>query len=248
LIPVVNQYEHEKLLHQFWRAVHIKKLIPYFIFSLMLLIALVILGKDIKHHLVAIEGWISSMGLSGILAYIILFILLTSVFFPDTLMGILAGTLFGLRLRSIAVFAGYLLGSALQYWLSRNLIKKRFERLIASRQNLISIQRAVRRQELRLQFLLRMTPISPVMLSYMLGASGVKFVGFLIACIAHFPMFFLEVYFGYAGRHIARIAGRSEIALMAHDIIIFWGFISAVVVVVFVSRMARHAIETATLS
>jgi uncharacterized membrane protein YdjX (TVP38/TMEM64 family) len=114
--------------------------------------------------------------------------------------------------------------------------------------NLVSIQRAVRRQEFRLQFLLRLTPVSPAVLSYMLGVSGVKFVGFLIACIAHFPMFFIEVYFGYAGKHIARMAGRSDVVLMTYDVILFAGFISVVIVVLLVSRMARRTIEAATLT
>jgi uncharacterized membrane protein YdjX (TVP38/TMEM64 family) len=211
----------------------------------LFIVAIAVLGEEIEHHLNVIEGWISNLGLLGFFAYIILFVLLTSVFFPDTVMGIIAGTLFGLKLGSVAVFAGFLVGSAFQYWLSRHLLKDRIEHMLASKPNLVSIQWAVRQQEFRLQLLLRLTPISPVMVSYLLGVTGVRFFGFLTACIVHFPIFFLEVYFGYAGKHIARMAGRNEVTLAIQDVLVIGGFISAVIVVFLVSRMARRAIEAA---
>jgi uncharacterized membrane protein YdjX (TVP38/TMEM64 family) len=111
---------------------------------------------------------------------------------------------------------------------------------------LASIQEAVHRQEIRLQLLLRLTPISPVMTSYLLGVTGVRFFGFLIACVGLIPTFFIEVYFGYASKHIARIASRNELVIIMHDILVIGGLISAIIVMIFVSRMARRAIEAAT--
>jgi uncharacterized membrane protein YdjX (TVP38/TMEM64 family) len=245
-LQIEDQTENKKWMKRFWRRVHIRALIPYLVFGVLIIAAIIILGEEIDHHLIVVEGWISNLGLFGVLVYILLFVIMTSAFFPDTIMGIIAGTLFGLKFGSIAVFAGFLVGSAFQYWLSSHLLKDRIEHMVASKPNLLSIQQAVRQQEFRLQLLLRLTPISPVMLSYILGVSGVKFLGFLIACIVHFPIFFLEVYFGYAGKHIARMAGRSELSVVMDDVLVIGGLISAIVVVFLVSRKARQAIETAT--
>lgn len=248
MTKVTTLSEKDKWIQLFWRRVSIRALIPYLVIGTLLIVAIAILGKEIAHHLHVIERWITKLGWMGFFAYIILFVLLTSVFFPDSVMGIIAGTLFGLKYGSIAVLTGFLLGSSFQFWLSRHLLKDRVEHMVAIRPNLTSIQQAVRQQEFRLQLLLRLTPISPVMLSYLFGVSGVRFAGFFIACIVHFPVFFLEVYFGYAGRHIARMAGRSELTIVMHDITIIGGFIVAVIVVIFISRMARQAVKAATLS
>ena len=225
-----------------------RHLIWYLVFGALLIVAVAILGEEIEHHLNVIEEWISNLGLLGFFAYIILFVLLTSFFFPDTILGIIAGTLFGLTLGISAVFAGALVGSALQYWLSRSLLRDRIGRIVASKPNLVSIQRAVSQQEFRLQLLLRLTPISPVMISYLLGMSGVRFAGFLVACTGLLPAFFLEVYFGYASKHIARMASRNELTVVMHDTLIIGGFIAAVIVMIFISRMARKAVESATSS
>ena len=225
-----------------------RHLIWYLVFGALLIVTVAILGEEIEHHLNVIEEWISNLGLLGFFAYIILFVLLTSFFFPDTILGIIAGTLFGLTLGISAVFAGALVGSALQYWLSRSLLRDRIGRIVASKPNLVSIQRAVSQQEFRLQLLLRLTPISPVMISYLLGMSGVRFFGFLVACAGLLPAFFLEVYFGYASKHIARMASRNELTIVMHDTLIIGGFIAAVIVMIFISRMARKAVESATSS
>jgi uncharacterized membrane protein YdjX (TVP38/TMEM64 family) len=242
-----NQVENDKWLRPFWRGNRIRTLAIYILFAALLIIAIAILGEEIEHHLSVIEGWISDLGLFGVLAYILLFVLLTSVFMPDTVMGIIAGALFGLIFGIIAVFVGALAGSALQYWLSRNLFRERIERMVDSKPKLASIRSAVRKEEFRLQLLLRLTPISPVLTSYLLGVSGIGFFGFLMACVGLLPSFFLEVYFGYAGKHIARMAGRNELVLVMHDILIIGGFISAIIVVFLVSKMARQAIEAATI-
>jgi len=120
--------------------------------------------------------------------------------------------------------------------------------MVASNPNLVSIQRAVSQQEFRLQLLLRLTPISPVMISYLLGASGVRFFGFLVACTGLLPTFFLEVYFGYASKHIARMASRNELTIVMHDVLVIGGFISLVIVMVLVSRIAWQAVEAAKSS
>jgi uncharacterized membrane protein YdjX (TVP38/TMEM64 family) len=248
MIKITALSEKDQWMQRFWRGVSLRALIPYLVIGALLILAIAILGEEIVHHLNVMELWIAKLGWLGFLAYIILFVLLTSVFFPDSIIGIISGTLFGLKYGSIAVLTGFLLGSSFQFWLSRHLLKARIEHMITSKPNLASIQRAVRQQEFRLQLLLRLTPISPAMLSYLFGVSGVKFVGFFVACIVHFPMFFLEVYFGYAGKHIARMAGRNQVTLVLHDVLIIGGFIFTVIVIYFISRMARQAIKAATLS
>lgn len=55
----------------------------------------------------------------------------------------------------------------------------------------------------------------------------------------------IEVYFGYAGRYAARLAGSDVHTTHLHDLVIFGGLVVCVVVMVLVSRMARKTLTRA---
>ena len=73
-----------------------------------------------------------------------------------------------------AVVAGGLLASALQFTFARRLLRARIERTLAAKPSLAAIQPAVTQDELRLQLLLRLTPLNPATIRYLLGAAGVR--------------------------------------------------------------------------
>ena len=96
-----------------------------------------------------------------------------------------------------------------------------------------------------MQVLLRLTPLNPAAISYLLGAAGVRFSGFLIACLALTPNLAIEVYFGHVGKHAARLAGSDARTAHLHALAIIGGLAVCVAVMVFVSRMARKALMQA---
>ncbi|HUU98888.1 MAG TPA: VTT domain-containing protein, partial [Phycisphaerae bacterium] len=196
-------------------------------------------------HIDAIEAWIKNLGPWSIMVFVGLFIVATSFIVPDTVLSIMAGALFGLGWGIAAVVVGSLLAAALQYALAQRLLRSRIERALAARPSMAAIQRAVSRNEVRLQALLRLTPLNPAMITYMLGAAGVRFAGFLFACLALVPNLVIEVYFGYAGKHVAGMAGRDTHAAHFHDLTIIGGLAVTILVMVFVSRTARKAVMDA---
>jgi hypothetical protein len=109
---------------------------------------------------------------------------------------------------------------------------------------LIAIQRAVLDDELRLQALLRLTPLNPATVSYMLGAAGVDFSKFLIACCAMAPNLLLELYLGHAGKNLAW-AGAGDARVELQDFAIVVGLVAMLAVVLVISRMARKAVMQA---
>ncbi len=230
---------------RYWDRVRARRLLLYLSAGALLVLAVVVLGKEIHRHFDAIEKAMERLGPWGMVAFIGVFILLTSLFVPDTVFAIAAGVLFGLGWGTAAVVAGGLLGGVIQYGLSRRMLRGRIEEVVASKPALSAIQRAVRQNEVRLQALVRLTPLSPVMTNYVLGAAGVRFPGFLIACLALVPAFFLEVYFGYAGKHLARMAGRDEQTVLLHDAAVAGGLVACVLVIVVISRTARRALMEA---
>jgi uncharacterized membrane protein YdjX (TVP38/TMEM64 family) len=232
-------------MRRFFTRARVRAALPYLATGLLLLIAIVVVGRDIDHHINAIESWIASLGPWGVLAFVGLFVLATSFLLPDTVLCIIAGALFGLGWGVAAVVAGSLLAGALQFALARQLLGVPIRRALAARPSLAAIQRAVNRDQFRLQVLLRLAPLNPATISYLLGATSVRFSGFLIGCLAMTPNLAIEVYFGHAGTHVARMAGGDARTAHLHDLAIIGGLAVCVIVMVLISKVARRAIMKA---
>jgi uncharacterized membrane protein YdjX (TVP38/TMEM64 family) len=213
--------------------------------GLLLVIALVVVGDEIAHHIRAIDAGIASMGAWGVLAFVGLFVLATSVFMPETVLSIMAGALFGMAEGLAAVVAGGIAAATVQFLLSRRVLRPRIEKTLGSKPSLAAVQHAVMRSEIRIQTLLRLTPLNPATLNYLFGAAGVRFPGFLLASLAFLPHQVVEVYFGYAGRHVAKIVGRHGPAVYLHDIAVIGGLIVCIIALAFITRTARRAVAEA---
>lgn len=232
-------------LKRFLNRASLRATIPYIALVILVGVAVIVAGREIDRHISAIETWIANLGNWGYLAFLILFVLATTCFVPDTLMCMIAGALFDPVLGVAISTLGMLLAVALQYALSRRLLRERIEGIVASRPSLSAIQRAVIADEFRLQVLLRLTPLNPATVSYLLGGIGVGLLGFLVASLAAIPGLIVEVYFGYAGKHIARMAGGRDHAAYLHDLLIVVGLVTCAALVFVVSRMARNAVTEA---
>jgi uncharacterized membrane protein YdjX (TVP38/TMEM64 family) len=141
---------------------------------------------------------------------------------------------------------GSLGGSTLQYVLGRRLFTRSVDSFLVSQPALAAVLTAVRQRPLRLQLLIRLTPLNSAVTSYALGAIGVGFSRFAVACLALLPSLSLEVYFGYAGKHLARMAGRPGRSLGLHDLMLMAGLVVAIATMIVVSMTARKALETTT--
>ncbi|MGB5177266.1 MAG: VTT domain-containing protein [Gammaproteobacteria bacterium] len=232
-------------VRRFLARAYSRSMLPYLAVGLLLVVAILIGGHEIKHHINAIEAWITQLGPWGVLAFTGLFILATSFLLPDTLLCIIAGALFGMAWGAIAVVIGSLLAAAIQFALAHQLLRSRIEHTLAARPSLAAIQRAVSHDEFRLQLMLRLMPVNLATINYLLGAAGVRFSGFLLALLVHIPNLLIEVYFGYAGRHAARLAGSDVHTTHLHDLVIFGGLVVCIVMMVLVSGMARKTLTRA---
>lgn len=231
-------------VRRLWNAVGFRAILPYLAAAVLLLLAILALGREVEHHLRILEAWVTGLGPWGVLVFVGLLAVGTSLLLPESVFGVAAGALFGLTWGVAASLAGNLLAAALQYALARRLLKGRIERKLAAQPRLAAIQRAVLRDELHLQVLLRLAPLNPATISYLLGAAGVRFWKYLVACLAFAPHLVLEVYLGNAGNHVARIAAGSKPAEV-HDTILLGGLAMTILVVVLLSSRAYKAVMAA---
>jgi uncharacterized membrane protein YdjX (TVP38/TMEM64 family) len=210
--------------------------------GLLLLLLAVGLGRYFGHHLPALERWIADQGAWGFLVFIILLIVGTSLFVPDTIFAVAAGVLFGVAWGSVIVVVGSLLTAALDFTLSRKFLKARVRRWLETHPRFAAVERAARREGLRFLFLLRLTPIHPVTVSYVLGASDTRFPMFLTANLGLIPMLIVEVYFGYAAKHLAKVSGGIGEHSLLHTGVTLAGLLLCVGLVLYVARVARRAL------
>jgi uncharacterized membrane protein YdjX (TVP38/TMEM64 family) len=232
----------QKTLRALLAGARSRDILIYVATGLALVGAIVAAGEDIARHIATLEIWTSGMGPGGVFAFIALLVVATSLLIPESVLSIIAGGVFGFRLGLIAVLVGNVLAASLQYALARQLLRGRIERALAGRPALAAIQRAVRSDELRLQALLRLTPLNPATVSYLLGAAGVRFPGFLAASLALTPHLLLEVYVGFAGKHLAHMAGRGTLAGYLHDVTVIGGLAVTIIVIGLLSRTANRAV------
>jgi len=216
----------------------------YLAAAVVFLLAMLALGHELEQHIKPVEAWLAELGPWGGVAFVVLLALGTSILLPESIFGVAAGVLFGLTWGVVVALVGNVLAASLQYVLSHRLLRARVQRSLAARPSLAAFQRAVLEDELRLQLLVRLTPLNPATVSYLLGAAGVRFRWFLVACFALLPHLLLEVFLGHAGKHVARMAvgARGE---TAHNLAILGGVLAVTAVVVLVSKMAHKAVTAA---
>lgn len=217
--------------------------LPLIAVAVVVLVLVVLLGREAGHHIAAIERWIVALGPTGLAVFVGLLVVGTSVLVPESLFGIAAGVVFGIWTGFLTILTGNVLAAILQYVLARRLLRNRIQQTLSSRPQLAAVQRAVLQDEIRLQFLLRLTPLNAASLSYVFGAAGVRFAGFLFACVALIPHLLMEVYLGHAGQHLTRLSGSTRPHSFAHEAVTFGGVLITAIVVLVVSRIARRTIE-----
>ena len=234
---------HEHLQRQVhWKTIGLRLLI-----GSCLLAVVVWFGRHAVEDIQAMETWITGHGVWGWLAFVGMVVVFTSIFVPDTLLAVSAGALFGLGLGTVLIVVGAFLTAAINFLTARILLQPRIEKMLEQHPKLHAIQNAAKHEGLRLQLLLRLAPINPVSVSYVLGASGVRFSIFLLATVGLIPALFVEVYFGYLASHITTVAGNASEHSTLHTFMTIIGFVVCIVLMIYISRVASRAITEAEI-
>jgi uncharacterized membrane protein YdjX (TVP38/TMEM64 family) len=245
LFPDHSSAPSQQLHQHLERQVHWKTLGFRLLVGLCVLAAVVWFGRHVAEEIKAMESWIAGHGMWGSVAFVGMMIVFTSMFVPDTVLAMVGGVLFGLGWGTVLVVVGAVLTAALNFLTARSLLRARIEKMLEQHPKLRAIQGAVNREGLRLQLLLRLAPVNPVLVSYALGASGVRFPTFLIATAGLIPSLFVEVYFGYMTRHVTKVAGNVSEHSTLHTVVTVVGFVVCIALMIFITRMAAKALADA---
>jgi uncharacterized membrane protein YdjX (TVP38/TMEM64 family) len=189
--------------------------------------------------------WIDSLGAIGAIAFIVIYIIATVAFFPGSILTLGAGVVFGVVLGSLYVFIGAIIGATAAFLVGRYLVRSWVAKKIATNQKFQAIDRAVAKEGLKIVLLTRLSPIFPFnLLNYAFGITGVSFQDYVIGSFGMIPGTIMYVYLGSLAGNIALIGTDSQ----PTNPTLQWGiriigFIATVVVTIYVSQIAKKALD-----
>lgn len=191
--------------------------------------------------------WLNGLGALGAVAFIVIYVLSTIVFFPGTVLTLGAGVVFGVGLGSLYVFVGATLGATAAFLVGRYLARGWVSRKIEGNPKFRAIDAAVGEEGFKIVLLTRLSPVFPfVLLNYAYGVTGVSLKDYVLASIGMIPGTIMYVYIGSLAGSIATLGTSAQ----PTDQGVQWalriiGFIATVAVTLYVTRIARKALAAA---
>ena len=189
--------------------------------------------------------WIDSLGSLGAIAYITLYIIATVAFLPGSIVTLGAGVVFGIIWGSIYVFIGASLGATAAFLIGRYLARDWVFKKIAGNEKFRAIDEAVGKEGFKIVLLTRLSPVFPfTLLNYAFGVTGVSLRDYILGFVGMIPGTMMYVYLGSLAGNLAKVGteGQPSNATVEWTIRII-GFIATVAVTVYVTHIARKALE-----
>lgn len=189
--------------------------------------------------------WIQDLGPVGAIAFIIIYIMATVAFLPGSILTLGAGVVFGVIFGSIYVFVGASIGATAAFLVGRYIARDWVARKIAGNENFKAIDEAVGREGFKIVLLTRLSPLFPFnLLNYAYGVTGVGLKDYVLGSIGMLPGTIMYVYIGSLAGNLATIGtGEQPTNPAVQWAIRIIGFIATVAVTLYVTRLARKALE-----
>ncbi len=193
--------------------------------------------------------WINSLGAVGGIVFIGIYIIATLAFLPASILTLGAGIIFGVVWGSLYVFIGATLGATAAFLVGRYLAKSWVKEKISSYKKFATIDKAVSKEGLKIVLLTRLSPLFPFnLLNYALGITSVSFSDYLIGSVGMIPGTIMYVYLGSLAGNLALIGSKSKPSnIILHWVIQIIGLMATIAVTVYVTKIAKKALEDENL-
>ena len=216
--------------------------------ALVVVFALVLLGKQLTAQLPRVTDAVDGLGAWGPVLFIATYAVACVAFVPASLLTLAAGALFGVVKGTVFVLIGSTFGALGAFLIARYVARDWVARRIEKDARFAAIDRAIAEQGRRVVFLLRLSPVIPFnVLNYALGLTKVRVADFLIASIGMIPGTLLYVYTGKLASVVVGAAGSSAPPRgAAFYTVLGLGLAATLAVTVIVTRLAKRALADAT--
>ena len=188
---------------------------------------------------------IQNLGSIGAIAFIALYIIATVAFLPGSIVTLGAGVVFGVILGSLYVFIGATLGATAAFLVGRYLARGWVAKKIAGNDKFRAIDEAVGKEGFKIVLLTRLSPVFPFnLLNYAYGLTGVSLKDYFLGSVGMIPGTIMYVYLGSLAGSLAMVGTDSQPGNPAVQWAIrIIGFIATVAVTVYVTKIARKALD-----
>ena len=190
---------------------------------------------------------IRDTGTAGSVLYIGLYGVATVLLLPASVLTLGAGFAWGPVYGTLVVVVASNLGALAAFLLGRTTLRERVSRRIAHQPKFAAVDAAVASQGFRVVLLLRLSPLFPFnLLNYGLGLTRVRPRDYVLASfLGMLPGTILYVYLGSLVTSVAQLTGGERPDSGPYGQLLFWGgLIATVLVTVYVTRLARRALDT----
>lgn len=129
-----------------------------------------------------IQVYVSSFGKLAPIVYIIMFALVPLTLFPDSILAIGGGIVFGLAKGYIYTVIGALIGASISFYISRKLGRNFVKKI--TNEKLDNIENIINSKGFFVVLILRLIPLFPFdIISYSAGLTSIKYKDFFMATI-----------------------------------------------------------------
>lgn len=206
------------------------------------LLAIIIIGYWLDHHVAMIENRLAHLGHWAGIGFIVLFLVVTPFFFSVDVLCLIAGTLFGLADAIIYVMIATMLGAALIFFIGRYLARDKVQGLLEKHPKLTFVNQVIAGNGLKIMFLIRLLPIPFALLSYVFSVSQARFLPYWLATTGIFLYNSMLVYFGYLAGHFTDQLTQGEHYSGPHTSLLVGGIMACLLVVILISKVAKAQI------
>lgn len=207
-------------------------------------VAFVAVAVLLREHFDQLEAWLTALGGWAPLAFVAVHAVAVPCFVPVSVLGVLAGASFGFWLGTAVLLAGGLISAAIMFALARGLFPARIRAYVGKRPRLARFVELAEEDAMRLMVLLRLSPLNFALVSYLLGASRVRFWPYMLASGLVLPSAALQAYVGRTARVMGRQVLAGEHANPWQNVAAVVAIAAAVILAVMLGRLARRALET----
>ncbi|OUC14641.1 MAG: hypothetical protein B0A82_09890 [Alkalinema sp. CACIAM 70d] len=213
-------------------------------FGLLILTVLIVMTTHLSMNgfFEQVLQWSQNLGFVGGLAFIAIYAIATVLVIPGAVLTVGAGAFFGVIWGSLYVFTGATLGAVLAFLLGRSLARQWIAHKIAGNAKFAAIDRVIGQAGFKIVLLTRLSPVFPFsLLNYALSLTKVSLKDYFLASIGMIPGTVMYVYIGSLVGDVA-MNREAQIAQWAIRII---GFIATVAVTIYITRLAKTALNEA---
>jgi pyruvate/2-oxoglutarate dehydrogenase complex dihydrolipoamide dehydrogenase (E3) component/uncharacterized membrane protein YdjX (TVP38/TMEM64 family) len=214
------------------------------------LVVLVVVLKTlpVTDSLLGFVTWIRGAGAAGLGAFVVAYVAACVFFLPAFVLTLGAGFAYGVVTGSVLVWVSASLGAAVAFLLGRTVARDAIAKRVEANAKFAAIDRAVGREGLKIVFLTRLSPAFPfTLLNYAYGLTQVTLGDYLAGTLAGMiPGIVMYVYLGSLLTSVSELASGTTSGGTAKQILTWVGFAATAAVTVFVTRIARRALDEAT--